>query len=949
VIGEPMSELFTGRHHSAAASPEHVAASDRIATDSRQPSRAAALDRASSSGAVTKHGSYCRLIITIATTFFLSFAGDSESASAAEAAANVDAARITGADQDPANWMTYGRTYSEQRFSPLSRITAENAKQLGLAWYADLDSNRGQEATPLVIDGVLYVSTAWSIVKAYDAKTGALLWSYDPAVPRVLGVKGCCDVVSRGVAAWKGKIFVATFDGRLVALDARTGTPVWTAMTVDSSKPYTITQAPRVIKGRVVIGNSGSEYGVRGYISAYDAETGNLAWRFYTVPGDPAQPVENPILAEAAKTWAGEWWKIGGGGTVWESISYDPDLNLIYFGVGNGTEWNQGYRSASKGDNWFLSSIVAINADTGDYAWHYQATPGEEWDYDAVQQLVLADLPIEGINRKVLMQANKNGFFYVLDRQTGKLISAQNFTPINWARGVDPNTGRPIESPDIRYDQTGKPASLLPGALGAHSWQAMAFNPKTGLVYIPAQEIGMTYETVKDYKPAALGWNIGTATTNRANVKGYLIAWDPVKQKEVWLANHMGPWNGGILTTAGNLVVQGNAAGFFSVYRADTGEKMWSTAAQSAIMAAPITYEVDGEQYIAVLSGWGGAYPLLQGKDADKSGNTRNLSRVLVFKLGGKATPPPLPPELTFFTDPPPAVADAARVAAGKALFDGFCGVCHGEAAVGGGVVPDLRTSPFLAVDAWYSIVLDGALREGGMAPFAPVLDREQVSAIRDYVIHRANDDDAPRAGKPARQPDANRGGIVAAQGTATGAPACAQCHAFSGSSDSSGAFPRIAGQSTAYLSQQLRQFRSGLRANAIMSPIARALSPEDIEDVAAYYAGLQTPYPPLAGADQDLVKKGEQLAEGGNPTKGIPGCAVCHGAGGAGQPPTIPYLAGQYATYTGLQLRTWQRGFRGNSPEAMALFAKKLDDQEIAAVAAYYQQVRGAAAASKQ
>jgi quinohemoprotein ethanol dehydrogenase len=663
---------------------------------------------------------------------------------------------------------------------------------------------RGQEATPLVIDGVLYVSTAWSIVKAYDAKTGALLWSYDPAVPRVLGVNGCCDVVSRGVGAWKGKIFVATFDGRLVALDARTGMPVWTVMTVDSSKPYTITQAPRVIKGRVVIGNSGSEYGVRGYISAYDAETGNLAWRFYTVPGDPAQPVENPILAEAAKTWAGEWWKIGGGGAVWESISYDPDLNLIYFGVGNGSEWNQGYRSTSRGDNWFLSSIVAINADTGDYAWHYQATPGEEWDYDAVQQLILADLPIEGINRKVLMQANKNGFFYVLDRQTGKLISAQNFTPINWARGVDPNTGRPIENPDIRYDQTGKPVSLLPGALGAHSWQAMAFNPKTGLVYIPAQEIGMTYQTVKDYKPAAIGWNIGAATTNRKDVKGYLIAWDPAKQKEVWRANYMGPWNGGILTTAGNLVVQGNAAGFFAVYRADTGEKLWSTAAQSAIMAAPITYEVDGEQFIAVLSGWGGAYPLMQGKDADKSGNTRNLSRVLVFKLGGKATLPPLSAELTLFADSPPAVADAAMVAAGKALFDRFCGVCHGEAAVGGGVVPDLRTSPFLPVEAWYSIVLDGALREGGMAPFAPVLDRGQVSAIRDYVIRRANDDDAPRESKPARKPDANRGAVVAAQGTPSGAPACAQCHAFSGGSDGSGAFPRIAGQSVTYLSPLL-------------------------------------------------------------------------------------------------------------------------------------------------
>ncbi len=412
-------------------------------------------------------------------------------ASAAESAANVDAPRINGADQDPANWITYGRTYSEQRFSPLAGITTDNVKQLGLAWYADLDTNRGQEATPLVIDGVMYVSTAWSMVKAFDAKSGALLWSYDPAVPRALGVRGCCDVVNRGVAAWKGKIYVGTFDGRLVALDACTGRQIWSVMTVDPDKPYTITQAPRVIKGRVVIGNSGAEYGVRGYISAYDAEKGTLAWRFYTVPGDPASPPEQPILAEAAKTWHGEWWKAGGGGTVWESLSYDPEFNLIYFGVSNGLEWNQGYRSASRGDNWFLSSIIAVNADTGDYVWHYQATPGEEWDYDAVQQLILAELPIEGATRKVLMQANKNGFFYVLDRQIGKLISAQNFTPVNWASGIDPNTGRPVENPDIRYDKTGKAFSMLPGALGAHSWQAMAFNPKTGLVYIPAQEIGM--------------------------------------------------------------------------------------------------------------------------------------------------------------------------------------------------------------------------------------------------------------------------------------------------------------------------------------------------------------------------------------------------------------------------------------------------------------------------
>src|ERR1700675_429683 len=335
---------------------------------------------------------------------------------AAEAPVKVDAARMNSADRDAANWLSYGRTYSEQRFSPLTKITSDNAKQLGLAWFADLDTNRGQEATPLVIDGVMYVSTAWSMVKAYDAATGKLLWSYDPEVPRELGIEGCCDVVNRGVAAWNGKIYIGTFDARLVALDAGTGKPVWSVKTGDQ-KHLTITQAPRVIKGRVVIGMSGGEYGIRGYISAYDAETGKLAWRFYTVPGNPSQPFENKAMADAAKTWHGEWWKLGGGGTVWDAISYDPELNLVYFGVGNGIEWDRANRSANKGDNLFLSSIVALDADSGAYVWHYQATPGEEWDYDAVQQLVLAYLTIDGRPRKVIMQANKNGFFYVLDRK----------------------------------------------------------------------------------------------------------------------------------------------------------------------------------------------------------------------------------------------------------------------------------------------------------------------------------------------------------------------------------------------------------------------------------------------------------------------------------------------------------------------------------------------------
>ena len=451
-------------------------------------------------------------------------------------------------------------------------------------------------------------------------------------------------------------------------------------------------------------------------------------------------------------------------------MSYDPELNLIYFGVGNGLEWNQGYRSASQGDNWFLSSIVAIDADTGNYAWHYQATPGEEWDFDAVQQLILADLTIDGVRRQVLMQANKNGFFYVLDRKTRRPISAKNFTPVTWASGVDQKTGRPIENPGIRYDKTGKPAELLPGALGAHSWQAMAYNPKTGFVYIPAQEIPMIYFPPRDFQPAPIGWNVATATTNARNVKGYLVAWDPVNQKEAWRANYLGPWNGGVLTTAGNLVVQGNAAGDLSAYRADTGEKLWSMPAQSPVMAAPVTYEIDGEQYMAVLSGWGGAYPLLQGKDSDKSGNVRNVSRVLTFKLGAKGVLPPLPPEAKLGLDPPPDLSDAAAVAAGASLYGQFCSVCHGEAAVGGGVVPDLRGSPFIAVDAWYSIVLDGALKEGGMAPFGSVLDREHATEIREYIINLANEDKPAPGSIQQRKPDPNHGATIVAQGTAAGA-----------------------------------------------------------------------------------------------------------------------------------------------------------------------------------
>ena len=679
-------------------------------------------------------------------TVFLGGSGGAALA-AGGAAAAVDSTRLDHADQDAGNWLTYGRTYSEQRYSPLNRITPDNVTHVGLAWFADLDTDRGQEATPLVIDGVMYVSTAWSMVKAYDAASGKLLWSYDPQVPRRLGVNGCCDVVSRGVAAWNGKIFVATFDGRLVALDATSGKPVWSVVTIDPTKPYTITQAPRVIKGRIVIGNAGAEYGVRGYISAYDAETGKFVWRFYTVPGDPSKPFENQAMAKAAKTWSGEWWKLGGGGTVWESLSYDPALNLIYFGVGNGLEWNHTVRSAGKGDNLFLSSIVAVNADTGEYVWHYQATPGEEWDYDAVQQLTLADLRIDGVSRKVLMQANKNGFFYVLDRTNGKLLSARNFAPITWARGVDLKTGRPIENPGIRYDETGKPSNQIPGPLGAHTWHAMAFNPQTGLVYIPTQVLSTEYSADPHFAPHPIGWNLATGAEFGDEVKGYLLAWDPVGQKEVWRANYRGPWNGGVLTTAGNLVAQGTAAGDFRIYRADSGEKVWSMYVQSAIIAAPVSYEAHGEQFIAVLSGWGGGYPLMQGKAAAVSGNTHNVSRVLVFKLDGHAQLPAAQLPAPATTSPPPDTADAGTVAAGADLFGRFCSACHGQFAVSGGITPDLRHSSFLTNDVWYQIVLNGILQDAGMASFGKVLDQSKATAIRAYVIHEANQSGQASAG----------------------------------------------------------------------------------------------------------------------------------------------------------------------------------------------------------
>jgi quinohemoprotein ethanol dehydrogenase len=672
------------------------------------------------------------------------------------AKADVDGARIVNADSEPGSWLSHGRTYSEQRYSPLAKIDKRNVGTLGLAWFADMDTNRGQEATPLMVDGAIYVSTAWSKVKAYDAKTGKALWAFDPQVPGQAGVNACCDVVNRGVAVWKGKVFVGTIDGRLIALDSATGAKLWDVITVDQTKPYTITGAPRVVKGNVLIGNGGAELGVRGYVTAYNVDTGKQAWRFYTVPGNPADGFEQPILEKVARTWSGKWWRMGGGGTVWDSMSYDPELDLLYIGVGNGSPWNHTLRSQGKGDNLFLSSIVALKPDTGEYVWHYQSTNGETWDHTATQQIIIADLMIDGAKRRVLMQAPKNGFFYVIDAATGKLISAKNFTDISWAKGVDMKTGRPIENPAARYNVTGKPFKSLQNPNGAHTWHSMAFSPQTGLVYLPIHGTPFMYGSPKNFSfETRLAQNVGADFSPNAmldpkevmaNTYGRLIAWDPVNQKEVWRVERAGQANGGALATAGGLVFQGTGSGQFTALDATSGEELWTAATQTGVVAAPMSYAIDGEQYVAIMVGTGSSWALIGGDTNMKGYVPTNVSRLLVYRLGGSVQLPvatlvqPLP------IAPPPATAAAGVVDKGGSLYGTYCASCHGGGAVQVGILPDLRRTPTLqTAEGWEQVVVGGARQAHGMANFSSVLSKDDAEAIRAYVVLRANQD-APRA-----------------------------------------------------------------------------------------------------------------------------------------------------------------------------------------------------------
>jgi quinohemoprotein ethanol dehydrogenase len=655
----------------------------------------------------------------------------------------VGTAAATGPAAVREDWPVHGGTSTEQRFSPLDQINKSTIADLKPAWYVEFDTVRGQEATPIMVDGAIYTTTAWSKVYAVNAKTGERLWYYDPKVPGATGYKACCDVNSRGLAVAEGKVFVATLDGRLIALDKTNGALLWSTVTVDQTQPYTITGAPRVVKRKVLIGNSGGEFGVRGYVSAYDMDTGELAWRFYVVPGDPAKgpdgAASDDALAKIAlPTWFGKWYEYGGGGTPWDAIVYDEELDRVYVGTGNGSPWNRHYRSDGKGDNLFLSSVLALNPDTGAYLWHYQESPGESWDFTSVQPIMLADLTIDGTPRKALLHAPKNGFFYVLDRYTGKVISANNFVPVNWATHVDVATGRPAIAANAYYDDG--PFVATPTGAGAHNWSPWSYSPRTGLVYFQAAESYLRYADQPNFKFVPGGYNTGvdrgpdaTPVTlpNGVQPGAYVLAWDPVENKERWRIDGRG---GGVLSTAADLLFQGKSGktGELIAYDATSGEKIWSYPTPNPITAAPISYSIDGEQFIAFVSGRG-----FYGAD-ERNAHTAQVGRLVAFKLGGtavlpdgpKPAPPANPPDETFADD---------VVKAGEILYYDHCGRCHGAATRGLNIIPDLRRSAALTTPAlWHSIVIDGTLTDRGMVAFTPFINAAQAESIRAYVARQA-------------------------------------------------------------------------------------------------------------------------------------------------------------------------------------------------------------------
>ncbi len=654
-------------------------------------------------------------------------------------------------ETNTAEWLAYGRTHNEQRFSPLTEVNATTVERLGVQWYVDLPEDVGLVSTPLVAEGVMYFTGTMNVIRAVDASNGKPLWTFDPEVAKeVAGHKRQGFVHSRGLSIYGNKLFAATWDGRLLALDRATGKQIWSTRTFPLTEPRYITGAPKAFKGKVLIGNGGTEHGPgRGYVTAYNSETGKQEWRFYIVPGNPADGFESPAMEMAAKTWTGEWWKHGGGGHAWHAFTYDAELDALYIGTGNGAPWNQRLRSPGGGDNLFLCSVVALDPDTGEYRWHYQTTPAETWDFNSNMDIVLADLEIDNKQVKAIMHAPKNGFFYVIDRRTGKLISAEPFAEVNWASHVDLATGRPVEIEAARYSKSR--SRVTPTPLGAHSWHAMSYSPLTRLVYLPtlhaaAEYDDSTYPADWENQPFLAGTGVDfTAPGGPSDYSGSLQAWDPVQQRAVWTVDQQGLWGSGTLATAGGLVFQGEQNGIFSAYNASTGKRLWSYDAGLGISAPPITYRLKGTQYISVLVGFGGAYAGGTVPGATELGWAYGVHtrRLLTFGIDGAAQPPPQP--APYFPQPIFEAGfdvDAKLSALGEDLYnDHGCAFCHGPDAKAAGMTPDLRASPFPLSEmetGFANVVRDGN-RVGRGMPGYPGLTNHELKALRHYIRDMAH------------------------------------------------------------------------------------------------------------------------------------------------------------------------------------------------------------------
>ena len=668
------------------------------------------------------------------------------------------------------DWKFVGGSVLEERHSPLSKINVNNVDDLGLAWkFEDFEMrgrvHRGNQGTPLVVDRTMYFTGPWSVVYAVDAVTGEEKWRYNPEVEGAWARKTCCDVNNKGVAYQDGLIYVGVVDGFLDAIDANTGKRVWRVDTLaDRSRSYSVTGAPRIAGKNIVIGNGGADMDARGYITAYNLKTGAQAWRFWTVPGDPKNPDEHPEMAEARKTWGDESrWDLGGGGTVYDGMVYDPELNIIYAGTSNGVPHPSWLRDPSGGDNLYLSSILAINADSGELKWHYQSTPADSWDFGATQNMILTDLEIEGKTRKVIMQAPKNGFFYVHDRATGELLSAEAYTTVNWATHIDMATGRPVLNPDVDYQTS--PKVIWPSVSGGHNWQPMAFSPDSGLVYIPVLEAPMKYVGYDGvtYQPGSLNEGKGPPlmppfeAEDEPLVRGQpkpryesvLKAWDPIKQEEVWSSKPQAWWSGGILSTAGGLIFQGTIDGALTVYDANSGKVLKTIETGLAILAPPMSYEIDGEQYIAVLGGLGGSesayYP-----DGAAAHKYENKEALFVFKLDGSTVSfPPL--RLPEDKQPLPLqnVTNAAVLSRGADLFYENCARCHAYRGAPGGY-PNLWNMSKAGHENFNAALLEGAYAYGGMAAFKDILSEPDAAAIHAYIIaDRNNMEKESKTGEP--------------------------------------------------------------------------------------------------------------------------------------------------------------------------------------------------------